>query len=250
MLRKDLGAMLYVISTRRPNNVARIQSICGDATWIVSPGEEMDYKINGAKRVLSANGLCEARNLALMDANLFNEICFQISDDLMRIAIVKNPEKKITGKKYSDIKNRIDKTCSFSKAAKEMISQLKDSKFKLCGASTTYNFMNLFGMKMVQNNQFIIGDFFAVKPSKIRFDTKLKLKEDYDFTIQHWKAFGGVLRLNYIMPLFKHYDNQGGAVDVRSDNLEQEQIKYLMKKHKQLIKTNPKRKNEILLKLK
>ena len=39
---------------------------------------------------------------------------------------------------------------------------------------------------------FILGDFFAAENSHCRFDERLSVKEDYDFTRSHLEAFGEV----------------------------------------------------------
>ena len=95
------------------------------------------------------------------------------------------------------------------------------------------------------NTVFIL--FIIIKPNNLRFDSSLRLKEDYDYTLQHIKEFGGCVRYGLFLCSFKHYSNKGGAVSYRTNNLEQETIKYLMEKWGECIKLNPKRENEILL---
>jgi hypothetical protein len=86
-----------------------------------------------------------------------------------------------------------------------------------------------------------------VEPSTPRFDTNMKLKEDYAFTADHILTYGGVLRCNDIIPSFRHYTNKGGAVDSRNDTVEAEMCRYLKAKYPQMIRKHPTRKNEVLL---
>ena len=85
-----------------------------------------------------------------------------------------------------------------------------------------------------------------VKPSEVRFDTQLTLKEDYDFTLQHISR-KKVLRYQKYLFSFKHYSNKGGAVDIRNNEEEQKNIRILKSKWGDKVRLNPKRKNEILI---
>ena len=91
-----------------------------------------------------------------------------------------------------------------------------------------------------------VGDMLFVKPSDIRFDTQLTLKEDYDFTLQH-REIGDVIRYQKYLFSFEHYSNKGGAVDVRDDEEEQKNIRILKSKWGDKVRLNSKRKNEILI---
>ena len=87
-----------------------------------------------------------------------------------------------------------------------------------------------------------------VKPCELYFDESFKTKEDYDYTLQHIKKFGGVTRCDTILANFDHYSNAGGVVDYRTSEVEQNSINTLKKKWGELISDNPKRPNEILIK--
>merc|ERR1712187_924660 len=64
----------------------------------------------------------------------------------------------------------------------------------------------------VSRSGFVLGDFMVIDKTKVRFDEKMKLKEDYDFTCAHLKEHGSVMRLNRMTVHAKHYTNTGGAV--------------------------------------
>ena len=89
-----------------------------------------------------------------------------------------------------------------------------------------------------------------VKPNELKFDEKLTLKEDYDYTLQHIERYGICMRYQKYLFSFSHYSNEGGAVEYRNDTEEQYNIVYLMKKWGKSVKLNKKRKNEILIKYK
>ena len=83
----------------------------------------------------------------------------------------------------------------------------------------------------VSTNLFVIGDFMVIDPqSKPRFDEKMSLKEDYDFTAAHLVEYGVVARSNRVFCLAKHYVNAGGAVADRTGAREQYNIAVLRHK--------------------
>lgn len=80
-------------------------------------------------------------------------------------------------------------------------------------------------------SHFIVGDFMIIRPTYLRFNEEMRLREDYDYTIRHIKEYGGALRNIQVLPQSTHRINQGGAVDRRSGVLEQEHITKLQLKH-------------------
>ena len=49
---------------------------------------------------------------------------------------------------------------------------------------------------------FIVGDFMVIRPMELRFNEVMTLKEDYDYTVQHIKEYGGALRNRQVMMRF------------------------------------------------
>tara|TARA_R110000822_G_scaffold270617_1_gene393508 strand:- start:36 stop:560 length:525 start_codon:yes stop_codon:yes gene_type:complete len=173
----------------------------------------------------------DSRNFALDHAFKNNNICIQLSDDIKKVTLNKNFfEKKIIplDEAINDIAKKFDKI----------------NGVYLMGVPPTDNFF--FANKLVIENKFCIGDMLFVKPSELRFDSQLSLKEDYDFTLQHIQK-AKVLRYQKYLFSFQHYSNKGGAVDIRNDKEEQKNIMILKSKWGDKIRMNPKRKNEILI---
>merc|ERR1719387_3382349 len=92
-------------------------------------------------------------------------------------------------------------------------------------------------------HHFVIGDFFVVDKSKVRFDENMKLKEDYDFTCAHINAHGSVMRCQRMTLCVKHYANSGGAVTNRDQKgiEEKRNINILKTKWPGRFRDNPKR---------
>lgn len=79
--------------------------------------------------------------------------------------------------------------------------------------------------------QFIGGPFCAhLASSPLRYDEELPLKEDYDITLQHIKAYGGCLRVNYAHYVVKQAEQVGGCATYRNLDRERQQFFALQKK--------------------
>ncbi len=242
MNRPDLrGVFLTVISHRRPGNVARMAALVGAATWIVGCGEAEEYRAAGARSVVECGGLCESRNLALEMAEDQGAVCIQVSDDLTK---VQRAVRDATGLKVV----AVDST--FAEVVGMALDALESTGAHLAGAAPTSNPFYANVDRPIHTSAFIVGDFMVVRPDAgLRFDTSLMLKEDYDFTLSHITKLGSVARRDDVLLTFLHRNNPGGAVAVRTAELEQACIAHLKAKWPAFIRDNPRRPNEILLNL-
>lgn len=76
----------------------------------------------------------------------------------------------------------------------------------------------------------ISGSFMGFLDNELKFDERLPLKEDYDYSIQNCNKYRKLLRLNYAFMVKKDHGNKGGCADYRTMNREMEQLKLLQKK--------------------
>jgi len=228
--------IITCISHNRHENINTFFEIVGTTDVVFFVKDQNDKKLyldNGAKEVIVSGTLMDSRNAALDYCFKLNKICIQLSDDLEKIMI-----NDFTGKRTYNYVTALN-------AIKEILPHFIKSKYYFSGFPPTNN--PFFALKEFEYNKFIVGDFIIIKPNNLRFDSCLRLKEDYDYTLQHIKGFGGCIRYGRFLCSFKHYSNKGGAVSYRTSNLEQETIKYLKEKWGECIKLNQKRENEILL---
>lgn len=227
---------LYVISAGRPEAVGRLAAHLDQLElwkfWVVPESDAGTYEAQGANVIIDPGSLVGARNLALEHAFAHDFACVQLSDDLKRIKAL-----------ASGLPKGMELTLAAALA--ELNEALDDTGLVLAGCSPTDNLY--FAKEDVSTRKFIVGDLIMVRPTELRFDEALRLKEDYDFTLQHWATYGGAARCDYIAPSFAHYTNAGGAVAARTAQLEQETIAYLKAKWPGMIRDNPRRPNEILL---
>lgn len=227
---------LAVISANRPMAVGNINRLIGKdfpATWYVGRGDARMYGLAGAKTVVESGGLINSRNAALNQAFHEKKICVQLSDDLLGVSLATS-------------KTSFEPLGVLS--AIGMILKIMDDVGALMGgAAPTANPFYFDPDKPVRTNLFIVADLLVVKPNPLRFDPKLRLKEDYDYTLQHLKKYGKVARCDAVLANFKHRTNYGGAVAYRTPKYEQEAIGYLKNKWGGAIVDNPRRPNEILM---
>lgn len=235
------GNWISVISKGRPENVERMSQLVGHATWYVPEDEAMDYIKAGAPSVwgMIEPGLCVARNAALEDAFTYDLACVQLSDDLRRLEHIAWTPEVGYGKHPSTFGNHL----------RTMEDALITYSAKFAGVAPTNNDFYYNPRLHISQDTFVVGDFIMVKPSAPRFDEELKMKEDYDFTLQHIRHYGTVARCNSLLATFAHRVNKGGVVDTRTEDTEMDAIKHLKGKWGPWIKLNPKRPNEVLLRL-
>jgi hypothetical protein len=227
-----MNHQVYVISADRYLSLNFNDKQKKHYIFCVKQGQKKLYQNNGCVNVFETGNLMQSRNWALNHAFENNKMCIQLSDDLKKVRTNKSflQEKKVE-----------------SDSAIEEVAEMfkKTSGIYLLGIPPTDN--HFFAAKKIVKNAFCIGDLLFVKPSKPRFDDRLSLKEDYDFTLEHIKTYGICIRYQKYLWTFEHYSNAGGAVAYRTESKEQQNIEYLRNKWGNKIKLNPKRKNEILL---
>ena len=102
---------------------------------------------------------------------------------------------------------------------------------------------------MSQDRKFCIGHFFGVINKKVT--THIDYKEDYERSIRYTKRDGGVIRFNHISAVTK-FGRKGGVDKTAKERLPvyKKEIEYLVAEFPNIIRLNPKREGEILLKSK
>ena len=230
-----------IISHKRPHNVQKMQELVGqEVTWYVEHGEHEEYLAKGANRIATTRGLVNARNMVLTNAFAENKTAVMLDDDLKKIEM---------GGEYNGKKIALEITVK--EALQYIYQSLQTSPFYLAGTAPTPNLFYCEPKKPFSYTHFIGGWLMMIRPhdQPLHFDSALRTKEDYDYTLQHIKRFGGALRCNTILATFEHYTNKGGVVEYRTPEIEQQSIKRLKEKWGRIIQDNPKRPNEILIKI-
>jgi len=225
-------------------------------TWYVDAESIKAYRELGLKAVVGGK-LTEARNKCLRDAARLGKACVQVSDDISRYEYY-DGEQAENGS--DDAANRAfaAATCHVLtpvSAARFLLAKLRGAQGELPGYAPQLagvyplgSCSRAFGGAAVTTANFVLGDFFVVDRSPLRFDEEMTLKEDYDYTAQHIARHGGILRCNRMTVSAKHHA-PGGAESLRDKKglEEQRNIAILLRKWPKAFRAHPKRKNEVVL---
>jgi len=241
---KDLH--FAVVSARRAKNEQGLRNICAvqaqlvssgaDPMWYVDDASLQDYKGLGLKAKVGGK-LVPARNLALKDAAKLGKLCVQVSDDISGWDFYKgdlgqagdlqsgNAAAKVADHMRASpvaaarfLAAKMRAAAEANKAKASSAAAAKKVGPKLAGLFPLGNTGQAFTRAAVSKDLFILGDFFVAEPSStVRFDTKMVLKEDYDFTCSHLDKYGEVLRCNRMFIRVVHETNAGGACSERDD---------------------------------
>jgi len=191
---------------------------------------------------LMTKGIPSVRN-AILNYFSKDEQLLILDDDVIAIQeLYTNPVK--LKKELMDLS-----TYEIKDFIKEAFEVTEANNAKLWGVSPV---PNAFYMSNKLNNKgFVIGSFYGVINNKLRYDEELPLKEDYDFTLKNIIEYKKIVRFDAYTVKARHYDNAGGCVDIRKANpeLEEECFFKLLSRYPNLVRINPKRPNEILLKI-
>jgi len=74
------------------------------------------------------------------------------------------------------------------------------------------------------------GAFMGFINNELRFDERIPLKEDYDYSIQNANHYRKLLRINYAHMIKRDHGNKGGCADYRTIKREKEQMTILQNK--------------------
>lgn len=191
---------------------------------VVRESEAEEYISNGNDIIVcpdSAQGnVSRVRNWIL--DNLFDEEtdCLVIVDDDCRFI---GRWQEQTNSKFTQ--NELIDFCS------NMSVVCDELDFKLWGLNTNPDKGNYKEYHPFSFINFIGCPFHAhLKGSELRYDEDLPLKEDYDFTLQNIKKYGGCLRVNYANYDVKQSEQAGGCSNMRSLKKEKQQFFALQRK--------------------
>lgn len=101
---------------------------------------------------------------------------------------------------------------------------------------------NLFGFNVSGDKKFyreyspfsllsvVVGNLMGIVVDDQRFDERLKVKEDYDFSLQSLYRHRRIIRSNKYVWRVEHHDTEGGCKSYRTLQVEKDAIEVLRKK--------------------
>jgi hypothetical protein len=105
-----------------------------------------------------------------------------------------------------------------------------DDGVKLWGINVNYDKQCYREYTPFSLTSYIGGPFMVHIDTDLRFDERLPLKEDYDYTLQHLNKYRKVLRVNKFFYVVKQMEQVGGCATYRNLEREIEQLNLLRKK--------------------
>ena len=98
------------------------------------------------------------------------------------------------------------------------------------GVNQNYDPISYQQFKPITLTQCVLGPFSAHLWHDLLYDERLPLAEDYDFSLQVLQKYKKILRYNRFATYCRHNDNPGGVVAYRTNRLEIENCKLIMRK--------------------
>lgn len=228
-----------VVSSGRSGNVPALQALFPDhgLTWYVPADQAGEYRYAGATTVTPVDtagtlGPARQRNAALDVGHAAGAVVVTTDDDLRRCACT---EPGPTNEKHP---------VDGSQAVRLLVEALEASPYLHGGVGPTDN--AFFARRAHTTDAFVRSGFNAHRPNPLRYDEALPLKEDYDMTLQHLAAHGGVLRLDTLLMTYQQRVKKGGC-SYRTPEVEQQAIAHLVGKWGDVVRPHPRRANEVLL---
>jgi hypothetical protein len=210
---------VYIPSKGRAGKVTT-DKLFLDSTIVCPESEVKEYKKHH-KNVLGVDdnvkGITATRNWILENVN--DEWQVQVDDDALSFHMFER------GKMQTFID-------------KERLNKIVQNQFELCDGwglkvwgfalAADYKFYREYSPFSTQG---VIGaNIIGIIKNPLRFDERLKVKEDYDYAMQHIAKYGGALRaMKYGIDVI-HLTNEGGCVSYRTKEVEMEAYSTLLKK--------------------
>ena len=224
---------IVIPSYRRPDNCLTAK-LLRRAVIAVHKNEIEEYRKHNQNEILempdelAEKGMAVIRNWILDNAG--DEEILMIDDDIKYFLYFERSERK--------------------KMDEEMIYELAENGFRMARECGT----KLWGINVAPDKIFykecspfaltspVCGTFFgAIRDPEIRFDERLGLKEDYDYSIQILKKYRKIWRFNKYFYQAEHINSTGGCSGYRSFDREKEQAELLQKKWgKKIVRINRK----------
>lgn len=213
--------MIFIPSYKRANDckAARLLSkaiICCHESEVADYRKSNQNEIMAIPDALAGSGMGVIRNWILDNAKDLNVL--MVDDDVSGIGCYEKRER--------------------IKLNEVQIYELIESAFRMCREAGTV----LWGLNLLFDKQayreyspfsltsVVLGPFMGIIKNDIRFDEKLGLKEDFDYSIQVLNRHRKVLRFNKYHYVVGHLVGKGGCIAYRTTARERQQREFFIRK--------------------
>lgn len=219
-----METIICVPSYRRPNKIDTLKYLPHIKIYI-DEGEAEEYKKNYPEawfRVMSKGvqgNICRVRNYILDDKeNEGKAICI-VDDDLKHIGYFEEgAEHRLSNE--SEVLAFINKYNELAESWDIKFWGINVNPDKQC-----YREYTPFSL-----TSYVASPFGVHLGHCVRYDEKLSLKEDYDFTLQFLNHYRKILRVNKYFYNVKQMEQEGGCATYRNVEEEKRQLDLLQKK--------------------
>jgi len=122
--------------------------------------------------------------------------------------------------------------------------------FKIWGVKTESAPRGVFPYKPFLFKSYVTASCMGIiNDSEYYFDEKYKVKEDYEICLRHIKDKGGILAVRYLHWENDHWDKEGGCKDYRTEQIEKDCIKMLIKDYPGMVRSAKRKANQFTIAL-
>ena len=181
-------------------------------------------------------GLAGQRNF-IVDYFKENQKILSLDDDVSAILKLKG--------------DKLVPTYTLQKIIKRGFDLCKEHNYTLWGLYPTPNAFYMEGQKdFTTDLRFIVGAFMGFINKKRKANPDLKIRQDYDLSIQAYLEDKGLIRFNRLCAKYAIYTKNGGVGQGQNERLNQlkRESKILIKEYPDIVYHNKQREGEILLK--
>lgn len=209
-------------SYKRAGNV-KVRKVIKDIILAVHEFEEKDYreKEGGELIIIPDNlrgNMARIRNFILEECYKKSDYVVMMDDDVSDILYHENGKR--VSMKEKDIKDFVVNG----------FIMCEDMDIKLFGLNLLDDRKAYREYSPYSTLSVVLGPFCGHIKSSIRYDERLGLKEDYDYSLQHLRKYKGILRFNKYSYTVDHITGSGGCTSYRVREEEERQIRLFQKK--------------------
>lgn len=223
--------MIVAIPSKGRAGKTTSQNVLTGATFYVPEMECAAYLAVGIKNVvpvpMSVTGITKTRNWILR--NCESEKVVFVDDDLKRQGFVEMLERRTNYVKLDG--------AGWMREFERLFDLCEGFGYKVWGVSTQSAPRSVYPYKPFLFYSYVTASCMGVvNDGEFYFDESFGVKEDYELCLRHIKEKGGILAARYLFWENHHWETQGGCKDYRTQEMERDAIKRLIRMYPGMIR--------------
>ena len=223
--------MIIAIPSKGRAGKTTSQKVLDTATFFVPEMEIAAYLSAGIKNVvpvpMEVRGITKTRNWILKNCGEI-EVVF-VDDDLKIQGFIEFMERN--GKQ-----KRLD-GAEWMGEFRKLFELCEGLGYKIWGVSTNGARRAVYPYKPILFYSYVTASCMGIiNDGEFYFDESFEVKEDYELCLRHIKEKGGILAARYLFWENHHWGTPGGCKDYRTQGMEADAIKRLIKMYPGMIR--------------